>query len=66
MMAQVEGSTLIICDGCGVEVRWAPVRKDEKLYCCDQCARGLPCRCSAIDDIDDTDPRLRWLDAKPD
>jgi hypothetical protein len=33
------------CDGCGAEITWAPVLRDERDYCCEDCAEGRPCRC---------------------
>lgn len=52
-MTRIEGS--VFCDNCGVEITWTPVfrrappgkagwRRGE--YCCQICARGLPCTCS--------------------
>ena len=50
------------CDGCGVEITWAPVmvapvqgqagiRPGE--YCCQDCADGLRCRCRERALLDD-------------
>ncbi len=33
------------CDGCGVEVLWAPVKAREQDYCCQDCADGFECSC---------------------
>lgn len=33
------------CDGCGVEVTWAPVMDQQFMYCCADCHSGLPCPC---------------------
>lgn len=33
------------CDGCGVEILWAPMVADERDYCCRDCSRGLACDC---------------------
>lgn len=33
------------CDGCGVEITWAPVVDLNWIYCCPECLNSLPCRC---------------------
>ena len=33
------------CDGCGVEILWAPVKVGECDYCCEDCREGRPCEC---------------------
>ncbi len=33
------------CDGCGVEILWAPVIADDRHYCCADCRDGLECDC---------------------
>jgi hypothetical protein len=35
------------CDGCGVEITWAPQLEAELHYCCSQCFAGRPCLCTA-------------------
>lgn len=35
----------IWCDGCGVEITWAPVIDEQFVYCCADCHAGLPCQC---------------------
>lgn len=35
------------CDGCGVEVLWAPIKSGERDYCCQNCADGFECNCGA-------------------
>ncbi len=35
------------CDGCGVEILWAPVIYDRRHYCCEACCRGEECDCAA-------------------
>ena len=33
------------CDGCGVEITWAPVVIAARSYCCQDCAQGYACAC---------------------
>jgi hypothetical protein len=33
------------CDGCGSEIRWKPVLKDQRHYCCINCLQGEQCSC---------------------
>lgn len=33
------------CNGCGIELTWAPVKKQAQDFCCKECARGAPCAC---------------------
>jgi hypothetical protein len=33
------------CDGCGVEIVWAPLVAGERHYCCADCFDGFPCKC---------------------
>lgn len=40
-------SDTIWCDGCGVEVLWAPVRAQERDYCCADCRDGYACNCGS-------------------
>ena len=54
----------IWCDGCGAEIRWSPVIKDRREYCCDDCSNGLPCECGARQDWDD-DRHDRSSDVMP-
>ncbi|MCS6843864.1 MAG: hypothetical protein NZ528_06000 [Caldilineales bacterium] len=44
-MARVLHLDLLICDGCGVEIQWAPVVVGARTFCCQDCAEGRPCRC---------------------
>jgi hypothetical protein len=44
-MVQFDDS--LFCDGCGVEIRWAPVIEKGKQYCCCDCRDGLECNCGA-------------------
>ncbi len=38
------------CDGCGIEIRWVPVRDRTFIFCCDQCRKGFRCECDDRDD----------------
>ncbi len=40
------------CDGCGVEVTWAPVRAGERYDCCQDCRDGLQCDCRQRQELD--------------
>jgi len=31
------------CDGCGVEITWAPILAEGRRYCCALCAAGGDC-----------------------
>ena len=48
-MSRLEGT--IYCDGCGVEITWAPVVKpgagplQRFEFCCQECLQGLECHC---------------------
>ena len=35
----------IWCAGCGTEVCWPPYLLRGNVYCCRDCAAGLPCDC---------------------
>ena len=35
----------VVCDGCGVEVTWAPLVVDGEQFCCQDCSEGRPCEC---------------------
>ncbi len=39
------------CDGCGVEIRWKPIVKGQRYYCCLRCFNGEVCDCS--NDLED-------------
>lgn len=34
------------CDGCGVEICWKPIQKDQRSYCCGRCLNGEVCNCA--------------------
>ncbi len=65
-MAQVKGTKLVVCDGCGVEVTWRPVTQQGRVYCCKDCAQGLPCECGDLPDPDMVDLKLGRMDFLPD
>lgn len=44
-MTRIRYTNTVVCDGCGVEIFWTPELKGEKMFCCQQCAQGLPCEC---------------------
>lgn len=44
-MARIPNINLVICDGCGVEITWAPVAVNGRQYCCHDCAEGRQCQC---------------------
>lgn len=52
----------IWCDGCGVEITWGAIIKDDRTYCCLDCFHGLPCECGYRMELDDDD---RILNTKP-
>lgn len=41
------------CDGCGVEITWGPVMVADRVYCCRDCAQGIPCTCGERMEMDD-------------
>ena len=43
----------LYCDGCGVEILLAPVVKEQRQYCCEDCARGIPCKCGERMELDE-------------
>ncbi len=50
-MSRLEST--IYCDRCGVEITVAPYVRDNQIYCCKDCADGLPCECQDVTEIDD-------------
>lgn len=52
------------CDGCGVEIRWVPLLKGERHFCCQECAEGQVCDCSQWSELD-LDFRLEEQNALP-
>lgn len=34
------------CDGCGAEIHGPPEVRDDRMYCCQDCAAGLACDCA--------------------
>lgn len=49
-MPQIDG--VLFCDGCGAEIVGAPVVRDRRRHCCEDCANGLRCDCGLILDDD--------------
>lgn len=43
----MRNSDTIWCDGCGVEITWAPLKANQSDYCCRDCAGGYECGCGA-------------------
>ncbi len=43
----------IWCDGCGVEILWAPLVVKGRHYCCQDCSAGYACRCGGDENWDD-------------
>ena len=41
------------CDGCGVEITWAPVAVGEHTHCCHECTQDLPCACGERMEMED-------------
>ncbi len=51
-MALIE--TTVYCNGCGVEITWAPLYLNKQHYCCQDCYDGRPCECgSRLEDEDE-------------
>jgi hypothetical protein len=47
----IEG--IVWCDGCGVEITWAPVVVGNAHYCCQDCRDGLECDCLSPLELED-------------
>ena len=43
----------LFCDGCGVEITWAPVISGHNHYCCESCRQGLECNCGLRQELED-------------
>ena len=43
----------VFCHGCGAEITWAPIVKEHRRYCCQDCLEGRVCECAARQDRDD-------------
>ena len=41
------------CDGCGVEITWAPHVKGKRKYCCLDCLAERPCHCAERMEMED-------------
>lgn len=50
-MPRIENT--LFCDGCGVEVIWAPVVSGNRYYCCQDCRDGLECSCGERMEFED-------------
>lgn len=49
----------LFCDGCGVEITWAPILSEGRRYCCALCARGGDCGCGyAVEDEGEEGPAI--------
>jgi hypothetical protein len=35
----------LVCENCGIAIRWQPTIVGGKTFCCLGCARGGPCEC---------------------
>lgn len=44
----------IWCEGCGIEITGRPVVVTKRIYCCQDCARGIRCNCSERMEMDDS------------
>ncbi len=44
-MSRISMTNTVVCDGCGIEIAWAAVVLDAKIYCCQDCAEGRVCEC---------------------
>lgn len=45
----------VYCQGCGVEVTWSPFLVNNIVYCCEDCSRGIECRCAERMELNDDD-----------
>lgn len=43
----------IWCDGCGIEILWAPLIVGKRDYCCEDCWDGRECRCAERMELED-------------
>jgi hypothetical protein len=50
-MVWIENS--LWCDGCGVEITWAPVMDKNRYYCCLKCRDGEECDCAQEQEMED-------------
>ncbi|GAB4582167.1 MAG: hypothetical protein Fur0022_49250 [Anaerolineales bacterium] len=55
----------IFCNGCGVEITWAPIIKGERRYCCEDCLHGRGCECATRQDMDDDRRPLSHAPSNP-
>jgi hypothetical protein len=33
------------CDGCGIEIHWEPIERNQLFFCCTKCLQGEECDC---------------------
>jgi hypothetical protein len=59
-MVKIEDT--VFCDACGVEMPLAPVVKNRKEYCCDDCAKGYECKCGEQLELDEQGRSQRSTD----
>ena len=38
------------CDGCGIEIHWEPIERNDLKYCCLDCQDGIQCMCEEVED----------------
>jgi hypothetical protein len=50
-MTQID--EILFCDGCGGELMLSPVVKEQRKYCCEDCAEGIACRCGERMELDE-------------
>lgn len=55
----------IFCFGCGTEVYWAPIMKNDKPYCCQDCLEGRGCDCHVRQDLEDDRPAPKAASSLP-
>jgi hypothetical protein len=49
----------LYCEGCGVEMTWAPILSEGRRYCCAVCARGGECGCGySVEDEEEEGPAV--------
>jgi hypothetical protein len=61
-MVKIEDT--VFCDGCGVEIPLAPVVKNRKEYCCEDCAQGYECKRGEQMELDEQGRGERGTDRK--
>jgi len=51
--AMDHNTTDLFCDGCGVEITWAPVCAGAHHFCCEDCQAGRSCACAERLELED-------------